>query len=53
MEDVIDLERYPIDRPGSPGWRRLVDDCRAELDRNGLFNLPDFFRQEALAGAIA
>ena len=53
MEAVIDLERYPIDRPGSPGCRRLVDDCRAELDRNGLFNLPDFFRQEALAGAIA
>ena len=53
MEGVIDLERYPIDRPGSPGWRRLVDDCRAELDRNGLFNLPGFLRQEALPRAIA
>ena len=53
MEDVIDLARYPIDRPGSLGWRRLADDCRVELDRNGLFNLPDFFRQEALARAIA
>ena len=52
MEDVIDLARYPVDRPASPGWRRLVDDCRAELDRNGLFNLPNFVRREALAGAI-
>ena len=53
MEDVIDLARYPIDRPGSPDWWRLVDDCRAELDRNGLFNLPGFLRQEALARAVA
>ena len=35
MEDVINLARYPIDRPGSPDWWRLVDDCRAELDRDG------------------
>ena len=53
MEDLIDLTRYPIDRPGSPGWRRLIDDCRAELDCNGLFNLPDFLRLEALARAVA
>ena len=53
MEDVIDLARYPIDRPGSPDWWRLVDDCRAEFDRNGLFNLPGFLRQEALARAVA
>ena len=52
MEDVTDLARYPIDRPGSPGWRRLVNDCRAELDRDGLFNLPGFLRQEALARAV-
>ena len=52
MEDVIDLARYRIDRPGSPGCPRLVDDCRAKLDRNSLFSLPDFFHQEALAGAI-
>ena len=53
MEDVINLARYPIDRPGSPDWWRLVDDCRAELDRDGLFNLPGFLRQEALARAVA
>ena len=53
MEDVIDLASYPIDRPGSSGWRRLVDDCRTELDRNGLLNLPNFLHREALARAVA
>lgn len=52
MEDVIDLSRYPVDRPGSSGWRRLVDDCRAELDCNGLVNLPGFLLHEALAAVI-
>ncbi len=53
MKYVVDLERYPLDRPGSPDWQQLVDACRAELDRNGLFNLPDLVRREALAGAVA
>lgn len=52
MEDVIDLERYPVDRPDSRGWRRLVDDCRSAFDRDGLFNLPGFVRPDALTGAI-
>ena len=53
MEDVIDLQKYPIDRPDSPGWRQLVADCRAQIDRNGLYNLPGFLRQEALSRSIA
>lgn len=52
MDDILDLAKYPLDRPGGPDWRRLVDQCRAKLGRNGLVNLPDFVRREALPGAV-
>ncbi len=52
MDDVIDLANYPLDQPDSPAWRRLVDTCRAELDCNGIVNLPDFVDREALACEI-
>lgn len=52
MKDIVDLARYPLDRPGSPGWLQLVDECRDELDRNGLVNLPGLLRLEALACSI-
>lgn len=51
MNDVIDLKRYPLDRSGSADWQRLVDGCRARLHRDGLVNLPEFVRREALHGA--
>ncbi|MYF08887.1 MAG: 2OG-Fe(II) oxygenase [Rhodospirillaceae bacterium] len=52
MNDVIDLRRYPLDRLGSADWQRLVDGCRARLRRNGLVNLPEFVRRDALHGAV-
>ena len=36
--DVLGLDRYPLDRPASPRGRALVAECRAALDRDGLFN---------------
>ncbi len=42
MRDFLDLDRYPLDKPGSPPWQALVDRCRADLARDGMFNLPDF-----------
>jgi hypothetical protein len=44
MRDLIDLDRYPLDRPDSPGWKGLVADCRARLVRDGMFDLPGFLR---------
>ncbi|WP_299691717.1 2OG-Fe(II) oxygenase [uncultured Tateyamaria sp.] len=44
----IDLARYPLDRPDSPDWQRLVNDAKTSLDRDGLFNLPGFVTPEAL-----
>jgi len=42
MEKIIDLERFPIDRPHSPEYTDLVERCQDELDANGMFNLEGF-----------
>jgi len=52
-ESIIDLDAYPLDQPGSPEFIRMVNDCRAELGVNGMFNLSGFVRQAALARAVA
>lgn len=39
---MIDLERYPLDAPGSERYTALVARCQAELAAKGLFNLPGF-----------
>jgi alkylated DNA repair dioxygenase AlkB len=52
MQHVINLDAYPLDRPGSPAWGDLVARCKAGLAKDGLFNLPGFLRAEALAQAV-
>ena len=39
MQDILDLARYPLDRPDSPEWQALIDQCRADLAADGMFNL--------------
>lgn len=53
MRDLIDLDLYPLDRPDSPEWLALVDRCKADLARDGMFNLPGFLRPTPLAKAVA
>jgi len=53
MRELLDLDRYPLDKPGSPAWDDLVQRCRADLAREGMFNLVGFVRPEALARAVA
>ena len=51
--DILDLDRYPLDRPASPRGRALVAECRAALDRDGLFNLEGLMRPAAVARCVA
>jgi hypothetical protein len=48
MHDILDLDRYPLDKIGSGPWVELVDRCKADLASNGMFNLDDLVRPEAL-----
>ena len=53
IHDIIDLDRYPLDRPGTPEWQALVDKARADLARDGMFDLDGFLKPAAINSAVA
>jgi hypothetical protein len=54
MHDILDLERYPLDQPGSASWTALVARCQEDLARDGMFNLDGFMPPDvAMAEAAA
>jgi hypothetical protein len=53
MRDIFDLDRYPVHKPGTAPWNDLVARCRADLIRDGMYNLEGLVRPEALAKSIA
>lgn len=53
IADIIDLTRYPLDRPDSAPWQAFVAECRAELAEQGMFDLAGFMRPAARAQALA
>jgi len=48
MHDVLDLESFPIDQPGTPGYEALLSRCRADLATHGMFNLQGFMQADAV-----
>ena len=53
VRDILDLERFPLDKPGSPEWQALIQRCRADLDNAGMFNLEGFVRPAAVDRALS
>ncbi|MBZ9990661.1 2OG-Fe(II) oxygenase [Mesorhizobium sp. BH1-1-5] len=53
LENILDLDRYPLDREGSAEWQRLVDESKAALAANGMFNLEGFLRPGIAEKAVA
>ena len=53
MKTIVNLDRYPLDKPRTPAWNSLVETCKHQLEKDGLFNLPGFLREEALYKAVA
>jgi hypothetical protein len=53
MQDILDLNRYPLHKIGTPQWQALVDRCKADLARDGMFNLDELVRTDALAKCVA
>lgn len=49
LQDLVDLGRYPIDRPGSWAYEQLIGDLRRELDRDGCAVLPGFVHEDGVA----
>jgi hypothetical protein len=52
MRHILDLDRYPLDRPATSAWEALVARCRADLANDGMFNLEGLVKPEALQQAI-
>ena len=48
LQDLVDLGRYPIDRPGSRAYDRMISDLRRDLDRDGCAVLPGFVHEDGL-----
>jgi hypothetical protein len=53
MKDILDLIRYPLDKPGSRDWLALVERCKRDLASDGMFNLEGLMRPEAVAQSIS
>jgi hypothetical protein len=51
--DVIDLERYPVDRLDGPAGGRMLGAIRASLRARGACQLPGFLRREAVDRLVA
>jgi hypothetical protein len=47
-EHLVDLERYPLSRPGTPSYEDLVEKVRASLSEEGLASLRGFLRPDAV-----
>ena len=52
MKDILDLDRYPLDREGSAEWQRLVEQSIAALEADGMFNLEGFLRPGVAEKAV-
>ncbi len=52
MDNFLDLETYPINRPDSADYTALVAKCREDIAANGMFELPGFMRQSAVDAAV-
>ena len=53
IKQLLNLDRFPLDRPDSPGGRALIARCRQELRESGMFSLARLIRSEALGRCVA
>ena len=53
MRDILDLDLYPIDKPGSAAWFALVEKCQTDLAKDGMFNLEGLVKSAALTKTVA
>lgn len=49
LPEIVDLDRYPLDRLGAREGTGLVEHCRAQLHDDGCVVLDGFIRPDALA----
>lgn len=53
MNELIDLQRYPLHLPDSTQETELVKRCSQQLESEGMFTLPGFIRRAAVENILA
>ncbi len=53
LQELVDLGRYPIDRPDSTAYRQLIGDLRRDLEHDGCAVLPGFVHEAGLEQLLA
>ena len=53
LDEIVDLDRFPIHRLDSPVRAELVAETRSQLDAYGCFRISNFIRPEAIASMLA
>jgi hypothetical protein len=53
MKNILDLDRYPLDKEGSKAWQAMVAQAVSELEAQGMFNLEGFVRPDAVQKLVA
>ena len=48
IRELVDLDKYPIDKPDSTAYDDLIEFCHAQLKSFGSVDLPGFIREEVL-----
>ena len=49
--DIVDTCRYPLDYSGGAIYKKLISQCRQQLEQEGCCLLPDFLKPDALDNA--
>ena len=53
MNEILDLNRFPLDEPEGARLQALLARCRTEFDQDGMFSLEGLIGRQALAGCVA
>ena len=53
MYQLLDLEQYPIHKLDSTRGQALVETCKVDLEKDGIFSLEGFLRPEAVATCVS
>ncbi len=52
MNELLDLQKFPLDKPESNEYSNLVKRCRNELETDGMFNLDGLVHADVLNASI-
>ncbi len=53
IASIVDLDRYPVDRPGEPAYESLLAAGQTALQERALFSMPGFIRTDAVVEMAA